>query len=219
MGGGGRSLCRTPMCASVGGTSIHSIVRRSRGHAQSVIQTGELVVNLDTKTVEVNSARVHLSSKEYQMLELLSLRKGTPLSKGMFLNHLYGGIDEPEVKIIDVFICKLRKKLANASNGKNFVGGRDQHLTPNMLRASIRRTDMPLSYPQPFVSMQTAALEMLLGDIQRVDKGQTGGKFDVCLTTNGTLEPTGSCFVFLQSVCGSRKPGSQRRSTRWRSPV
>ena len=69
---------------------IHSIVRRSRGHAQSVIQTGELVVNLDTKTVEVNSARVHLSSKEYQMLELLSLRKGTPLSKEMFLNHLYG---------------------------------------------------------------------------------------------------------------------------------
>ena len=55
------------------------------------------------------------------MLELLSLRKGTPLSKEMFLNHLYGGIDEPEVKIIDVFICKLRKKLANASNGKNFV--------------------------------------------------------------------------------------------------
>ena len=100
---------------------IHSIVRRSRGHAQSVIQTGELVVNLDTKTVEVNSARVHLSRKEYQMLELLSLRKGTPLSKEMFLNHLYGGIDEPEVKIIDVFICKLRKKLANASNGKNFV--------------------------------------------------------------------------------------------------
>ena len=100
---------------------IHSIVRRSRGHAQSVIQTGELVVNLDTKTVEVNSARVHLTGKEYQMLELLSLRKGTPLSKEMFLNHLYGGIDEPEVKIIDVFICKLRKKLANASNGKNFV--------------------------------------------------------------------------------------------------
>ena len=96
-------------------------MRRSRGHAQSVIQTGELVVNLDTKTVEVNSARVHLSNKEYQMLELLSRRKGTPLSKEMFLNHLYGGIDEPEVKIIDVFICKLRKKLANASNGKNFV--------------------------------------------------------------------------------------------------
>ena len=93
---------------------IHAIVRRSKGHAQSVIQTGDLVVNLDTKTVEVNAARVHLTGKEYQMLELLSLRKGTTLTKEMFLNHLYGGMDEPELKIIDVFICKLRKKLANA---------------------------------------------------------------------------------------------------------
>ena len=100
---------------------IHAIVRRSRGHAQSVIQTGDLVVNLDTKTVEVNGQRVHLTGKEYQMLELLSLRKGTTLTKEMFLNHLYGGMDEPELKIIDVFICKLRKKLANASNGKNYI--------------------------------------------------------------------------------------------------
>jgi len=100
---------------------IHAIVRRSKGHAQSVIQTGELVVNLDTKTVEVSAQRVHLTGKEYQMLELLSLRKGTTLTKEMFLNHLYGGMDEPELKIIDVFICKLRKKLANASNGKNFI--------------------------------------------------------------------------------------------------
>jgi two-component system cell cycle response regulator CtrA len=92
---------------------IHAIVRRSKGHAQSVIQTGDLVVNLDTKTVEVNGARVHLTGKEYQMLELLSLRKGMTLTKEMFLNHLYGGIDEPEVKIIDVFMCKLRKKLAS----------------------------------------------------------------------------------------------------------
>ena len=93
---------------------IHAIVRRSKGHAQSVITTGDLVVNLDQKTVEVDGARVHLTGKEYQMLELLSLRKGTTLTKEMFLNHLYGGMDEPELKIIDVFICKLRKKLANA---------------------------------------------------------------------------------------------------------
>jgi two-component system, cell cycle response regulator CtrA len=79
-----------------------------------------LVVNVATKTVEVNGARVHLTGKEYQMLELLSLRKGTTLTKEMFLNHLYGGMDEPEIKIIDVFMCKLRKKLANASNGKDY---------------------------------------------------------------------------------------------------
>ena len=100
---------------------IHAIVRRSKGHAQSVIQTDDLVVNLDTKTSEVNGALVHLTGKEYAMLELLSLRKGMTLTKEMFLNHLYGGIDEPEVKIIDVFMCKLRKKLASASGGKNYI--------------------------------------------------------------------------------------------------
>ena len=100
---------------------IHAVVRRSKGHAQSVIRTGDITVNLDAKTVEVNGSRVHLTGKEYQMLELLSLRKGTTLTKEMFLNHLYGGMDEPELKIIDVFICKLRKKLAAATHGKHHI--------------------------------------------------------------------------------------------------
>ena len=100
---------------------IHAVVRRSKGHSQSVIRTGKLSVNLDSKTVEVDGSRVHLTGKEYAMLELLSLRKGTTLTKEMFLNHLYGGRDEPEWKIIDVFICKLRKKLALASGGENYI--------------------------------------------------------------------------------------------------
>jgi two-component system cell cycle response regulator CtrA len=100
---------------------IHAIVRRSRGHAQSVINTGDLCVNLDTKMVEISGAGVHLTGKEYKILELLSLRKGTALTKEIFLNHLYGGMDEPGIKIIDVFICKLRKKLANASGGKDYI--------------------------------------------------------------------------------------------------
>ena len=100
---------------------IHAIVRRSKGHSQSVITTGKLIVNLDAKTVEVAGMRVHLTGKEYQMLELLSLRKGTTLTKEMFLNHLYGGMDEPELKIIDVFICKLRKKLASATEGEHYI--------------------------------------------------------------------------------------------------
>jgi two-component system cell cycle response regulator CtrA len=100
---------------------IHAIVRRSKGHAQSIIHTGKIAVNLDAKTVEANGYPVHLTGKEYQMLELLSLRKGSTLTKEMFLNHLYGGMDEPEVKIIDVFICKLRKKLALATDGANYI--------------------------------------------------------------------------------------------------
>ncbi|MEO0654004.1 MAG: response regulator transcription factor [Pseudomonadota bacterium] len=100
---------------------IHAIIRRSKGHAQSVIRTGKIAVNLVAKTVESEGRTVHLTGKEYQMLELLSLRKGTTLTKEMFLNHLYGGMDEPELKIIDVFICKLRKKLGQATGGDNYI--------------------------------------------------------------------------------------------------
>lgn len=100
---------------------IHAIIRRSKGHSQSVIRTGKISVNLDAKTVEAGGQAVHLTGKEYQMLELLSLRKGTTLTKEMFLNHLYGGMDEPELKIIDVFICKLRKKLSTATGGENYI--------------------------------------------------------------------------------------------------
>ena len=100
---------------------IHAIIRRSKGHSQSSIVTGKISLNLDQKTVEVAGKPVHLTGKEYQMLELLSLRKGTTLTKEMFLNRLYGGIDEPEPKIIDVFICKLRKKLSEATGGEHYI--------------------------------------------------------------------------------------------------
>jgi len=100
---------------------IQAIVRRSQGHSESVIQTGKLLVNLDAQTVEVDGQSVHLTGKEYGILELLSLRKGSTLTKEMFLNHLYGGMDEPELKIIDVFICKLRKKLSTATGDKNYI--------------------------------------------------------------------------------------------------
>ena len=100
---------------------IQAIVRRSRGHAQSMISTGKLNVNLDARTVDVDGSPLHLTGKEYGILELLSLRKGTTLTKEMFLNHLYGGMDEPELKIIDVFVCKLRKKIQSATKGDNYI--------------------------------------------------------------------------------------------------
>ena len=100
---------------------IQAIVRRSKGHSDSVIRTGKLTVNLDTRTAEVDTQPLHLTGKEYGILELLSLRKGTTLTKEMFLNHLYGGMDEPELKIIDVFICKLRKKLTASCGGENYI--------------------------------------------------------------------------------------------------
>ena len=100
---------------------IQAIVRRSRGHSDSIIKTGKLTVNLDTRTVEVDGQPLHLTGKEYGILGLLSLRKGTTLTKEVFLNDLYGGMDEPELKIIDVFVCKLRKKLNAATGGENYI--------------------------------------------------------------------------------------------------
>jgi two-component system, cell cycle response regulator CtrA len=100
---------------------IQAIIRRSKGFSESIIRTGRLQVNLDTRTVDVEGQPLHLTGKEYGILELLSLRKGTTLTKEMFLNHLYGGMDEPELKIIDVFVCKLRKKLGAATGGDNYI--------------------------------------------------------------------------------------------------
>jgi len=100
---------------------LNAVVRRSKGHPQSIISTGKMAVNLDAHAVEVDGTPVHLTGKEYGILELLTLRKGTTLTKEMFLNHLYGGMDEPELKIIDVFVCKLRKKISTATGGSHYI--------------------------------------------------------------------------------------------------
>lgn len=100
---------------------IQAIVRRSKGFSQSTLFVGALRLNMDSREVVVDGRTVPLTGKEYSILELLVLRKGMVLTKEAFLNHLYGGMDEPEMKIIDVFVCKLRKKLAQAGVG-NMIG-------------------------------------------------------------------------------------------------
>jgi two-component system cell cycle response regulator CtrA len=100
---------------------IQAIVRRSAEQAEAVVQCGDLVVRLGAKRAEIAGKPVNLTGREYAMLEMLAVRMGSTLTKEMFLNGMYGGMDEPELKIIDVFICKLRKKLAEASGGKNYI--------------------------------------------------------------------------------------------------
>ena len=100
---------------------IQAVIRRSKGYSQPILKVGSVELNLDSREVTADGKIVHLTGKEYAILELLVLRKGMVLTKEAFLNHLYGGIDEPEMKIIDVFICKLRKKLSVAGAG-NLIG-------------------------------------------------------------------------------------------------
>lgn len=87
----------------------------------SVSRTGKIVIDLTAHAVSVDDQPLHLTDKEYAILELLSLRKGIVVSKEMILDHLYGGMDESEAKIIDVFFCKLRKKLALATGGEHHI--------------------------------------------------------------------------------------------------
>ena len=96
---------------------LQAVMRRSRGFSEPCLRIGNLELDLNGKNVTVEGNPLHLTGKEYAILELLVIRKGSVLTKDAFLNHLYGGIDEPEMKIIDVFICKLRRKLQNVGAG------------------------------------------------------------------------------------------------------
>lgn len=100
---------------------IQAIVRRSKGNASSKLKVGDIVLDMETRSALVAGRPLSLTSKEYSILELLMLRKGTPIKKETFLSHLYGGIDEPEIKIIDVFVCKLRKKIEDVSGGDSYI--------------------------------------------------------------------------------------------------
>ncbi len=133
---------------------IQAVIRRSKGYSQPVLKIGPLTLNLDSREVHADGQPVHLTGKEYAILELLVLRRGMVLTKEAFLNHLYGGIDEPEMKIIDVFICKLRKKL-QAAGVDGLIGtvwGRGY-----MLREPAGET-LPASLlsPRPFARTELA---------------------------------------------------------------
>lgn len=100
---------------------INALVRRSKGFSENVIRTGGMEINLNSKIVTIEGKTLHLTSKEYSLFELLALRKGTTINKEQFLNHLYGGMDEPEMKIIDVFLCKIRRKIEDISPREEYI--------------------------------------------------------------------------------------------------
>jgi two-component system cell cycle response regulator CtrA len=100
---------------------MHAIMRRSAADAGPLLSCGDLVLKGLLKRAEVAGRPVPLTTKEYQLLELLAQRQGSTITKEMILNQMYGGMDEPELKIIDVYICKVRKKLAEASGGKDYI--------------------------------------------------------------------------------------------------
>lgn len=122
---------------------MHAITRRSKGHAKSVLQFDKISVDLDNRIVTVDNKAIALTAKEYAILELLAIHAGTVVNKENIVNHLYQGIDVPEGKIVDVFVCKLRRKLYEASGGRNYIDtvwGRGYSLK--------EPTEMPITKPQ-----------------------------------------------------------------------
>ena len=87
----------------------------------TTVTIDDLVVDLGKHTVEVAGKPVHLTGKEHGMLELLAQHNGTLVTKRMFMRHLYPDGEEPEEKVLDVFLTKMRKKLSNASDGKQYI--------------------------------------------------------------------------------------------------
>ena len=91
--------------------NLDAIIGRPHGHSSATVSAGNLEVDLNRHLALVEGESLPLTGKEFRIVEFLALRKGSVLSKAAFLSHLYGGMDEPEPKIIDVFICKMRRKL------------------------------------------------------------------------------------------------------------
>jgi two-component system cell cycle response regulator CtrA len=93
--------------------NLDAIMRRTPGHSSATISVGNLVVDLSPNCAKIGETRVELTAN-FGSLNFLALRKGAIFSKDAFFNHLYGGINELEPKVIDVFICKLRHKLVES---------------------------------------------------------------------------------------------------------
>jgi two-component system cell cycle response regulator CtrA len=143
---------------------VRAMVRRSRGLARSIVIIDNMALDLTSRMVTVSGRDVHLTGKEYQMLELLALRRGSVQTKEVFLGHLYGGMDEPEIKIIDVFMCKLRRKLRDAGGPEiQTVWGRGylfhaEHAAPSLAPELADITDDPPVHVSKMTAMEYDAM-------------------------------------------------------------
>lgn len=100
---------------------LRAVNRRAGQHKVSQIRCGKLIVDIASKTASAQSSPLNLTGREYAMLEHFAQRQGATLSKSALMAQLYGGMDEPDAKIIDVFVCKLRKKLSDATGGQEYI--------------------------------------------------------------------------------------------------
>jgi DNA-binding response OmpR family regulator len=90
---------------------LHAITRRATGEQLSVLQAGDLVVNLITREVNRGGRAIELTAREFNLLEHLMRSPGRVLTRTQLLEHVWGCDFDPETNLVDVNIRRLRKKI------------------------------------------------------------------------------------------------------------
>jgi two-component system cell cycle response regulator CtrA len=132
---------------------VKALSRRAAGHSSTNIRVGNIELNMETKNIFANGRLLDLTGKEYDILEFLLLRNGSTVTKAHFLNRLYPNtMDEPEAKIIDVFIHKLRRKLEMVlgRSGRDYIStvwGRGYSLKEPTTQSNVPSSENVISMP------------------------------------------------------------------------
>ena len=100
---------------------LSALTRRSMGGSDTRIRFGPMTLDLAAKTLEAHGRRIDISTREYQILELLCLRRGVMVSKQTLISHIHGDGESPDNRAMDVFMHDLRRKLAAACEGDRFI--------------------------------------------------------------------------------------------------
>jgi two-component system OmpR family response regulator len=90
---------------------MRALIRRTTGHASSLIELGTVVLDTAKRTVQVDGKDVPLTPREYSLLEMLALHRGKLVTRTMIYDHLFDEDDDSLSNIVDVHVSHLRKKL------------------------------------------------------------------------------------------------------------
>ena len=97
-------------------------IKASGGQMPDTLCGGRLAVDQVQRLIRIDGHPIGITEMEYRVLELLAFARNNVVTRAMLLKHLYRRADDqPQPKIIDVFISKLRKKLRMASGGAEFI--------------------------------------------------------------------------------------------------
>ena len=118
--GSPRSL--SPEDSEEAASKLLASIKAQGGEMPESLCGGRLAVDQVQRLIRIDGHPIGITEMEYRVLELLAFARNNVVTRAMLLKHLYRRADDqPQPKIIDVFISKLRKKLRSASGGAEFI--------------------------------------------------------------------------------------------------